>query len=47
MVPGLKLPHENCKMNKMMIRMEEETFKFMDFLVPIVEKPFLENNSKP
>lgn len=33
-------------MNKMMIRMEIETFKFMDYLVPIVEKPFLENTSK-
>lgn len=26
--------------------MEIETFKFMDYLVPIVEKPFLENTSK-
>lgn len=44
--PGIRLPQDYCSMNKMMSRMEAETFKFVDFIQPITENPFLENTAK-
>ena len=43
---GMSIPRDYCSMKTIMIRMEEETLKFTDFLNSSTSQPLLENTGK-
>lgn len=43
---GLRIPRDYCSLKYIMIRMEQETLKFTDFLYSQASQPLLENSSK-